>query len=73
MLSLDTDASATAALAALPSILPSGLGVLADADMAAESAKLAALQIRQQLAIQTPMIAERQPQVLFSLFRFRND
>lgn len=75
MLSLNTDAAAMAALASLDmtSCAPTGRGALGDADMTAESAKLMALRIRQQLTIQAPMIAERQPQVLFSLFRFGND
>ncbi|TCZ65533.1 flagellin [Roseicella aquatilis] len=47
----------------------SGLGALVDADMAKESAKLQALQIRQQLGTQALGIANQAPQTLLSLFR----
>ena len=46
-----------------------GLGALVDADLARESAKLQALQTRQQLGIQTLSLANQGPQVLLSLFR----
>jgi flagellin len=46
-----------------------GLGALVDADLAKESAKLQALQTRQQLGIQTLSLANQGPQVLLSLFR----
>jgi flagellin len=46
-----------------------GLGALVDADMAKESAKLQAMQIRQQLGTQALSIANSAPQVLLSLFR----
>ena len=46
-----------------------GLGAVVDADMAKESAKLQALQIRQQLATQTLGIANQAPSILLSLFR----
>ena len=49
--------------------LNSGLGALVDADLAKESAKLQALQVRQQLGIQTLGLANQGPQVLLSLFR----
>ena len=49
--------------------LNSGLGALVDADLAKESAKLQALQVRQQLCIQTLGLANQGPQVLLSLFR----
>jgi flagellin len=45
-----------------------GLGALVDADLAKESAKLQALQIRQQLGTQTLSIANQAPQFLMSLF-----
>ncbi len=46
-----------------------GLGALVDADLAKESAKLQALQIRQQLSSQALGIANQAPQSLLSLFR----
>ena len=46
-----------------------GLGALVDADLAKESAKLQALQIRQQLGTQALSIANQAPQTLVSLFR----
>lgn len=45
-----------------------GLGALIDADLAKESARLQALQIRQQLGTQTLSIANQAPQFLTSLF-----
>ncbi|MFM7690898.1 MAG: flagellin, partial [Alphaproteobacteria bacterium] len=45
-----------------------GLGFLIDADLAKESARLQALQIRQQLGSQTLSIANQAPQFLTSLF-----
>jgi flagellin len=49
--------------------LNSGLGSLIDADLAKESAKLQALQIRQQLGTQALSIANQAPQSLLSLFK----
>jgi flagellin len=49
--------------------LETGLGSLIDADLAKESAKLQALQIRQQLGTQALGIANQSPQGLLSLFR----
>jgi len=49
--------------------LESGLGALIDADLAKESARLQALQIRQQLGTQALSIANQAPQTLLSLFR----
>ena len=46
-----------------------GLGSIVDADMAKESAKLQALQVQQQLSVQTLGIANQRPQTLLSLFR----
>jgi flagellin len=45
-----------------------GLGALVDADLAKESAKLQALQVKQQLGVQSLSIANQRPQVLLSLF-----
>lgn len=45
-----------------------GLGSLIDADLAKESARLQALQIRQQLGTQTLSLANQAPQFLISLF-----
>ena len=49
--------------------LNSGLGSLVDADLAAESAQLTALQIRQQLGEQSLSIANQSPNSLLTLFR----
>jgi len=46
-----------------------GMGSLIDADMAKESARLQALQIRQQLGTQALGIANQSPQMLLSLFK----
>lgn len=46
-----------------------GLGNLVDADLARESARLQALQTKQQLSIQTLSIANQAPSVLLGLFR----
>jgi flagellin len=48
--------------------MEAGLGNLIDADLARESARLQALQIRQQLGSQTLSIANQAPQFLLSLF-----
>ena len=48
--------------------MEAGLGNLIDADLAKESARLQALQIRQQLGTQTLSIANQAPQFLTSLF-----
>jgi flagellin len=45
------------------------IGNMVDADMAQESAKLQALQVKQQLGVQALSIANSQPQLLLSLFR----
>jgi flagellin len=45
-----------------------GLGALVDANLAAESAKLTALQVQQQLAVQSLNIANQKPQVILKLF-----
>jgi flagellin len=49
--------------------LNAGVGNLVDADLAQESAKLQALQIKQQLGVQALSIANQSPQVLLALFR----
>jgi flagellin len=49
--------------------LDTGLGSLIDADLAKESAKLQALQIKQQLGTQALGIANQTPQGLLSLFK----
>ena len=49
--------------------LNGGLGSLIDADLAQESAKLTALQIRQQLGTQALSLANQAPQSLLSLFK----
>lgn len=46
-----------------------GVGDIVDADVAAASAELQSLQIRQQLATQTLSIANQNPQVLLGLFQ----
>ncbi len=46
-----------------------GLGNIVDADLARESARLTALQVQQQLSIQTLGIANQRPQSLLGLFR----
>lgn len=48
--------------------LKTGVGNLVDADMAAESARLQALQIKQQLGTQALSIANQAPQQILSLF-----
>jgi flagellin len=49
--------------------LNGGIGNLVDADMAVESARLQALQVKQQLGVQALSIANAQPQIILSLFR----
>jgi flagellin len=49
--------------------LKAGIGALVDADMEETSARLQALQVQQQLGIQSLSIANQQPQTLLSLFR----
>ena len=53
----------------LSDTLTSGLGNLVDANMAQESARLQALQVRQQLGVQALSIANQAPQTILSLFR----
>lgn len=49
--------------------LRSGIGTLVDADMEEASARLQALQVQQQLGVQSLSIANQAPQSLLSLFR----
>jgi flagellin len=52
----------------LMNILDAGVGNLVNADMAEESAKLQALQIKQQLGVQSLSIASSSPQLILGLF-----
>ncbi len=52
----------------LSDTLTTGIGNLVDANMAAESAQLQALQVKQQLGVQALAIANQAPQVILSLF-----
>jgi len=53
----------------LSDALEAGVGNLVDADLAKESAKLQALQTKQQLGIQALSIANTAPQMILSLFK----
>ena len=53
----------------LTDTLTTGVGTLVDADLAAESANLQALQTKQQLGIQALSIANQGPGAILSLFR----
>lgn len=53
----------------LSDVLETGLGNLVDADLAREGARLQALQVQQQLGVQSLSIANSAPQVILSLFR----
>ncbi len=53
----------------LQNSLTTGISNLVDADMAAESAKLQALQTKQQLGVQTLSIANQSTSIMLSLFR----
>jgi flagellin len=53
----------------LSAVLQTGRGDLIDADTAADSARLAALQVQQQLSQQALSMANSMPSVLLSLFR----
>lgn len=56
-------------IAKLSDVLETGISNLVDADMAKESARLQALQVRQQLGVQALSIANSAPQIILSLFR----
>ncbi len=53
----------------LSDTIEAGIGNLVDADLAKESAKLQALQVKQQLGVQALSIANQAPQTITSLFR----
>ena len=53
----------------LSDAMKSGIGTMVDADMEEASARLQALQVQQQLGIQSLSIANQSPQSLLSLFR----
>jgi len=53
----------------LSDTLTAGIGNLVDANMAEESAKLTALQTKQQLGVQALSIANQAPQIVLSLFQ----
>jgi len=53
----------------LSDALEAGVGNLVDADLAKESAKLQALQTKQQLGVQALSIANQTPQLVLSLFK----
>lgn len=53
----------------LSDVVESSVGNLVDADLAKESAKLQALQVKQQLGIQALSIANQAPQAIMALFR----
>jgi len=53
----------------LQDTLQTSIGRLVDADLARESARLQALQVKQQLAIQVLGIANQQPNLILQLFR----
>ena len=53
----------------LQDTLSAGVGNLVDADLAKESAKLQALQVKQQLGVQSLSIANQSPQTILSLFQ----
>ena len=54
---------------AISDAVEEGLGSLVDADLARESARLQALQTKQQLSVQTLAIANQRPTILLSLFQ----
>lgn len=53
----------------LQDALSNGIGAIVDADLAKESAKLQALQVKQQLGVQALSIANGSSQTALSLFR----
>lgn len=53
----------------LTDAMKSGIGTLVDADMEEASARLQALQVQQQLGVQSLSIANQAPQTILSLFR----
>jgi flagellin len=63
---IDAQASFTSKLS---DVIEGGIGNLVDADLAKESARLQALQVKQQLGVQALSIANQAPQTITSLFR----
>ena len=63
---LETQASF---ISSLSDSLKSGIGAMVDADMEETSARLQALQVQQQLGVQSLSIANQAPQSIMSLFR----
>jgi flagellin len=59
----------TSFITSLTDSLKAGIGTMVDADMEEASARLQALQVQQQLGIQSLSIANQQPQSILSLFR----
>lgn len=59
----------TSFVSKLMDTLETGIGNLVDADLAKESARLQALQVQQQLGVQSLSIANQAPQILLSLFQ----
>lgn len=53
----------------LSDVIDGGIGNLVDADLAKESAKLQALQVKQQLGVQALSIANQAPSLILSFFR----
>lgn len=53
----------------LSDVVEAGVGKLVDADLAKESARFQALQVKQQLGVQALSIANQTPQTVLSLFR----
>jgi flagellin len=53
----------------LSDVIEGGIGNLVDADLAKESARLQALQVKQQLGVQALSIANQAPQTITALFR----
>jgi flagellin len=56
-------------LSDISSATEEGLGNIVDADMARESARMTALQVQQQLSVQTLGIINQAPNSLLGLFR----
>ena len=56
-------------ISSLTDSLKSGIGAMVDTDMEEASARLQALQVQQQLGVQSLSIANKAPQALLSLFR----
>jgi flagellin len=59
----------TTLVKSLSDAIDRGIGSMVDADMNAESAKLSALQVQQQLGVQALSIANQSTQNILSLFR----